>query len=56
MNYTQVNLPLFDGEERIILNQYRKAWLWTVKFWQFSLFYGNYLGGLNSRNHSLKKK
>ena len=55
MNYTQANLPLFNERGEPILNQYQKARLWGIKFWQFSLFYGNYIGSLNSPNRSKQK-
>ncbi|MEM8830732.1 MAG: hypothetical protein AAGE96_15430 [Cyanobacteria bacterium P01_G01_bin.19] len=29
-----------------------KMLLWLEKFWQFSLFYGNYLGSLHARKNN----
>ena len=55
MNYTLVNLPLFDEQGEQVLNQYQKAKLLAIAFWKFSLFYGNYIGSLNSPRRSKQK-
>ena len=49
MNYTKSSLPTSNGHNIPTLNQYQKVRLWVIKFWQFSLFYGDYLGSLHSR-------
>lgn len=49
MNYSQSNYELLDIDRQSVLNQYQIAWLWCQKFWQFSLFYGDYLASLHSR-------
>lgn len=49
MNYFRTKFEIFDANEKPVLNQYQRAWLWCQKFWQFSLFYGNYLADLHSR-------
>lgn len=49
MNYSKCNFESLDAKKRPFLNQYQKAWLWCKKFWQFSLFYGDYLAGLHSK-------
>ncbi|MBE9043787.1 hypothetical protein IQ255_05105 [Pleurocapsales cyanobacterium LEGE 10410] len=50
MNYTKANFKSLNTDNRPALTQYQRAWLWCQKFWQFSLFYGDYLAGLHSRN------
>ena len=52
MNYPEFNLKLLDDNERIALTQSQRAWLCCQKFWQFSLFYGDYLASLHSRKKS----
>ena len=49
MNYSKFNYELLDIDRQPVLNQYQKVWLWCQKFWQFSLFYGDYLASLHSR-------
>jgi hypothetical protein len=49
MNYSKFNLESPDAKERPFLNQDRTAWQWCHKFWQFSLFYGDYLAKLHSK-------
>lgn len=49
MNYSQSNYESSDIARQPALNQYQTAWLWCQKFWQFSLFYGDYLASLHSR-------
>ena len=49
MNYSRFNFELIDDNNKPILNQYQTARLWLIKFWQFSLFYGNYLASLHSK-------
>jgi hypothetical protein len=51
MNYYKTNLELLNDNDREqpILTQYQRAWLWCRKFWQFSLYYGDYLASLHSR-------
>lgn len=51
MNYYRTNLESLDNKEKLVLTQYQKAWLWCRKFWQFSLFYGDYLASLHSRKN-----
>lgn len=49
MNYYRTNFELLDANEKPVLNQYQTARLWCRKFWQFSLYYGDYLASLHSR-------
>lgn len=49
MNHSQYNLELSDTKKRSGTKPYQKAWLWCQKFWQFSLFYGDYLASLHSK-------
>ena len=49
MNYYRTNIELLDAKEKPVLNQYQRGWLWCRKFWQFSLFYGDYLASLHSQ-------
>lgn len=51
MNYYRTNIKLLDNQEKPDLTQYQKAWLWCHEFWQFSLFYGDYLASLHSRKN-----
>ena len=51
MNYSKFNFELLDANEKPVLNQYQRAGLWCRKFWQFSLFYGDYLASLHSRKN-----
>ena len=48
MNYLKSNYEHLDID-RQPLNQYQRVWLWCQKFWQFSLFYGDYLASLHSK-------
>lgn len=48
MNYFKSNYELLDTD-RQPLNQYQIIWSWCHKFWQFSLFYGDYLASLHSK-------
>lgn len=49
MNYSKYNFELLPTNNRSDKNQSQKAWLWLKKFWQFSLFYGDYLASLHSQ-------
>ena len=56
MNYTKSSLPVSKGHDLPTSNQYQKIRSWVIKFWQFSLFYGDYLGSLHSRKDSSARK
>ena len=49
MNYSKYNFELLNSNERSPLTLSQKARLWCQKFWQFSLFYGDYLASLHSQ-------
>lgn len=48
MNYThsKINLNTEHNQVEFVEN---KFFLWIAKFWQFSLFYGDYLAKLHSK-------
>ena len=49
MNYSKYNFELLNFNVRSPLSLYQKTRLWCQKFWQFSLFYGDYLASLHSQ-------
>jgi hypothetical protein len=49
MNYSKGNFERPNLDNRPVLTQNQKLRLWCQKFWQFSLFYGDYLASLHSR-------
>ncbi|WP_319421253.1 hypothetical protein [Pleurocapsa sp. FMAR1] len=52
MIYSKSNTKLSNIAENKVVYDDNKVRLWFQKFWQFSLFYGDYLGSL----HSNKKR
>ncbi|VEP16352.1 conserved hypothetical protein [Hyella patelloides LEGE 07179] len=51
MNYTKSNFQLPNANSDRVLTLEKKVGLWLKKFWQFSLFYGDYLASLHSRKN-----
>ena len=49
MNYSKLNLESSEAKNSPFLNPSQKFWQWCNKFWQFSLFYGDYLASLHSK-------
>ena len=49
MNHSKCNNEFLDTKNPSVLTLERKISLWWKKFWQFSLFYGDYLASLHSR-------
>ncbi len=51
MNYIKSNIDSTVNDNKIEIVE-NKALLFLRKFWQFSLFYGDYIGNLHSRKSS----
>lgn len=51
MSYTKSNIDSTVNNNKIEIVE-NKALLFLKKFWQFSFFYGDYLGSLHSRKSS----
>ena len=49
MNFSKSNLEMYEITTNKISYNRNKLWLWVKKFWEFSLFYGQYLGSLHSQ-------
>lgn len=56
MNFSKSNVKSLNATNDKVFyteSQHRESlgqvWLWLKKFWQFSLFYGDYLGSLHSQ-------
>ena len=51
MNYNKSNINS-NIENNSIEFEENKVMLWIEKFWQFSLFYGDYLASLHSKKEN----
>ncbi len=49
MIYSQSNTKISNTAENKVVYHDNKVLLWFQKFWQFSLFYGDYLASLHSK-------
>lgn len=49
MNFSRTNIKPLNITNHEIGKTESKIWLGLKKFWQFSLFYGDYLGSLHSK-------
>ena len=49
MDFSKSNLKPYNLTNNKVSYTENRVWLWLKKFWEFSLFYGDYLASLHSQ-------